>query len=129
MAGSALANFSINREFVMSPIRMSVLSLCLGILGYTGSTLASSEDEKQQGLVVLVAMEQVCNNANPGMKSDVENAMASDPTMDEATKTEVRKIKSDPAYKSKVSSTAESLIHSPMGAYVAKDLCKNYGAK
>ncbi|MCQ2996134.1 hypothetical protein NLO88_03115 [Pseudomonas syringae] len=129
MAGNVLANFSIDREFVMSPIRMAVLSLCLGILGYTGSTLASSEDEKQQGLVVLVAMEQVCNNANPGMKSDVENAMASDPTIDEATKTEVRKIKSDPAYKSKVSSTAENLIHSPMGAYVAQDLCKNYGAK
>nr|GFD58843.1 hypothetical protein [Tanacetum cinerariifolium] len=84
MAGNVLANFSIDREFVMSPIRMAVLSLCLGILGYTGSTLASSEDEKQQGLLVLVAMEQVCNNANPGMNSDVENAMASDPTIDEA---------------------------------------------
>lgn len=113
----------------MLSIRMSALPLCLALLGYAGNSFASPEDEKQQGLVVLVAMEQVCNNANPGMKSDVENAMASDSTIDEATKAEVRKIKSDPAYKFEVSSMADNLMHSPMGAYVAKDMCKNYGSK
>ncbi|UZJ58532.1 hypothetical protein OKW98_18290 [Pseudomonas sp. KU26590] len=113
----------------MLPIRTSIMLLCLAVLGYTGSSVASPEDDKRQGLVVLVAMEQVCNNANPGMKSDVENVMASDSTIDEATKAEVRKIKSDPAYKFKVSSMADNLMHSPMGAYVAKDMCKHYGSK
>lgn len=113
----------------MSPIKVSMLSLCLVGLGFAGTSFATPAEEKEQGLITLVAMEQVCDKANPGMKSDVENAMEKDSTIDEATKAEVRKIKADPAYKFKVSSMASNLMNSPIGAYAAKDMCKTYGTK
>ncbi|CAN1602467.1 hypothetical protein LOY35_18375 [Pseudomonas sp. B21-028] len=112
----------------MSLLRMSTLSLCLAGFGFAGGVFANQQDEKHQGLVALVAMEQVCNKTNPGLKGDVENAMASDPRIDEATKAEVRKIKSDPAYKFQVMGMANNLANSPL-AGTAQGMCKDYAPK
>ncbi|MNF11539.1 hypothetical protein D3C80_2127770 [compost metagenome] len=54
--------------------------------------------------------------------------MASDPTLDEPTKAEVRKIGSDPAYKSEVELMMQTLNRSGL-ATMAQDLCKSYAAK
>ncbi len=106
--------------------KMSMLSLCLVCLGLAGNALAGTAEEQEQALIVLVAMEQVCDKATPGKKSDVENVMATDSTLDEATKAEVRRIKADPAYKFKVSAMATDLMYSAVGDLAAKDLCNKY---
>lgn len=111
----------------MSLVRIASLSLLLGASGLTGSVLANQAVETHQVAVTLVAMEHLCNNANPGLKGSVENAMASDPKVDEPTKAEVRKISSDPAYKGEVEFMMQSLKRSGMAA-MAQDLCKSYAA-
>lgn len=106
--------------------KASMLSLCLLALGFTGNALADMAQEQEQALITLVAMEQVCDKTTPGKKSDVENAMATDSSLDEATKAEVRRIKADPAYKFKVSAMATDLMYSPIRDLVTKDLCNKY---
>ena len=106
--------------------KVSMLSLCLVALEFAGNALADTAQEQEQALIIAVAMEQVCDKATPGKKSDVENVMAMDSTLDEATKAEIRRIKADPAYKLKVSFTATDLMYSPIGELLAKDLCNKY---
>ncbi|MGX9570666.1 MULTISPECIES: hypothetical protein [Pseudomonas] len=112
----------------MSLVRIASLSLLLSACGFTGSVLANQVVETHRLAVTLVAMEHLCNKANPGLNGSVENAMASDPSIDEPTKAEVRKISSDPAYKGEVEFMMQSLNNSGL-ATMAQDLCKSYAAK
>ncbi|MFL6966612.1 MULTISPECIES: hypothetical protein [Pseudomonas] len=112
----------------MSLLRMSTFSLCLAGISVAGSSLANQQDQEHQGYVVLVAMEQICNKNNPGLNGDVENAMATEPKFNEAAKAQIRKIKSDPAYKFQVSNMVSTLTNSPLGA-MAQDMCKEYAPK
>lgn len=112
----------------MSLIRIANLSLLLSAFGFAGNAHANQAVETHRLALTLVAMEHLCNNANPGLKGSVENAMASDPKLDEPTKAEVRKISSDPAYKGEVEFMMQSLNRSGMAA-MAQDLCKSYAAK
>lgn len=110
----------------MSRTNIAMLSLYLAGLGFAGNALAGAAEEQEQALIALVAMEQVCDKATPGKKSDVENVMATDSTIDEATKAQVRKVKADPAYKFKVSAMAIDLMYSPVADLGIKDLCNKY---
>lgn len=112
----------------MSSIRIFRLSLCLAGFAFAGSSLANQQEEEHRWLVTMVAMEQVCNKTNPGLNGDVENAMASDPKIDEATKSKVRKIKSDPSYELEVANMASTVLRSPLAA-MAQDMCKEYAPK
>ncbi|MNP05358.1 hypothetical protein D3C76_973070 [compost metagenome] len=109
-------------------VRIANLSFLLAAFGLAGSALANQAVEAHRLAVTLVAMEHLCNNANPGLNGSVENIMASDPTLDEPTKAEVRKIGSDPAYKSEVELMMQTLNRSGL-ATMAQDLCKSYAAK
>ena len=113
----------------MSSVRIAGLSLLLAASVVASNALAANQAVETHRLAVtLVAMERLCNNANPGLNGTVENAMASDPKVDEPTKVEVRKISSDPAYNGEVEFMMQSLKSSGLAA-MAKDLCKSYAAK
>lgn len=112
----------------MLSVRMSTLSLCLVSLGFVGSSFADSQQEIHQSALAAVAMEQICNKNNPGLNGDVENVIASDPKFDEASKAEIRKVKSDPAYKFEVMGMVSNLNSSGM-ATIAQDMCKEYAPK
>jgi len=104
------------------------MSLCLAASVGAGNAVANQAVETHRVALTLVAMEQICNKTNPGLNGSVENAMASDASVDEATKAEVHKINSNPAYKSEVDYTIQSLERSGMAA-MAKDMCPSYAAK
>ncbi|RON43511.1 hypothetical protein BK666_20785 [Pseudomonas frederiksbergensis] len=112
----------------MFSIRNATLCLSLVSFGFASSSFAKQPVDTHQVAVTLVAMEQICNKANPALNGSIENAMASDPKMDEATKAEVRKVNSDPAYKGEVGVMVQSLNSSGMAA-MAQDMCKSYAAK
>ncbi|MBV4463874.1 hypothetical protein KVG95_11120 [Pseudomonas sp. SWRI79] len=112
----------------MFSLRNATLCMSLVSFGFASSSFANQAVDTHQVAVTLVAMGQLCNKANPGLNGSIENAMASDPKMDEATKAEVRKVSSDPAYKSEVGFMMQSLNSSGMAA-MAQDMCKSYGAK
>jgi hypothetical protein len=113
---------------MMSSTRIFRVSLCLAGFAFAGNSLANQQEEEHQWSVTMVAMEQVCNKTNPGLNGDVENAMASDPKIDEAKKSQVRKIKSDPSYKLEVASITSTILKSPLAA-MAQDMCKEYAPK
>jgi hypothetical protein len=118
----------ITKGIMMSSTRIFRVSLCLAGFAFTGNSLANQQEEEHQWSVTMVAMEQVCNKTNPGLNGDVENAMASDPKIDEAKKSQVRKIKSDPSYKLEVASITSTILKSPLAA-MAQDMCKEYAPK
>ncbi|ALI04416.1 hypothetical protein C1Y08_20755 [Pseudomonas sp. FW306-02-F02-AA] len=112
----------------MFSLRNATLCLSLVSFGFASSTFANQAVDTHQVAVTLVAMGQICNKANPGLNGSIENAMVSDPKMDEATKAEVRKVSSDPAYKGEVGVMVQALNSSGMAA-MGQDMCKSYAAK
>ena len=76
----------------------------------------------------MVAVGELCNKEDPNLKGTVENAIASDATMDEAAKAEIRKVQADPKSKPEIEAMMVNLKTSGMWN-VSKDMCKYYGTK
>ncbi|MFA5981080.1 MAG: hypothetical protein WC818_22835 [Pseudomonas sp.] len=112
----------------MFSVRNATLCLTLVSTGFASSCFANQPVDVHQVAVTLIAVEQICNKANPGLNGSFENAMASDPDTDEATRAEARKVSSDPAYKGEVEFMVQSLKSSGLVA-LTQDLCKSYAAK
>jgi hypothetical protein len=111
----------------MFSARFSALSLSLLVVGFATASHAE-ELNPHQVAVTLVAVGELCNKEDPTLKGSVENAIASDPTMDEAAKAEIRKVQADPKSKPEVDAMVVNLKTSGMWN-VSKDMCKYYGAK
>lgn len=113
----------------MFSARTIALSLCLASLAAANVALANPQVEQHRLAVTFVAMEQVCNNAVPGMNASVDNALANEP-MDAALKAEIQAIHTEPRYKNEVDAMVRNLGSSPMGAMaVQQGLCTTYAAK
>ena len=111
----------------MSVVRICRLSLCLACLCFAGSSIANENEEVHQTALTAIAMEQVCDKANPGMNASIENALANEPSM-ESIKPEVRKVQSDPAYKAEVAAMVTTLS-APHLKVLQKELCGPYAPK
>jgi hypothetical protein len=112
----------------MFSLRAATLCMSLVSAGFATSSFANQPVDTHQVAVTLVAIGQICNKTNPGLNGSIENALASDPKIDDATKAEVRKVNSDPLYKGEVGVMVQTLNSSGMAA-MAQDLCKSYAAK
>jgi hypothetical protein len=112
-------------EFCMRIARIAAVSL-----GLTLASLAHADSaaENHQTAVTIVAMEQVCNQAVPGLDGKVEHLLAREP-VDAALKAEILKVQSDPRYKPQVDDMVSRLAGSPLGKMaVEKGTCKGYAA-
>ncbi|WP_226456999.1 hypothetical protein [Pseudomonas sp. AF03-9] len=111
---------------------MSVVGICRLSLSWVGicfaaSAFASESLELHRTAITTIAMEQVCQNANPGMNVSLENAFAND-TWEVETKAEVRRIQAEPAYKPEVAEMVKKLSAPPFQV-LQKELCDVYVAK
>lgn len=111
----------------MSVVRICRLSLSLACLCFAGSSIANENEEMHRTALTAIAMEQVCDKANPGMNASIENAFANEPSL-ERIKPEVRKVQSDPAYKAEVAAMVNTLSAPPFQV-LQKELCGPYAPK
>ncbi len=111
----------------MSVVRICRLSLCLACLCFAGSSIANENEELHQTALTAIAMEQVCDKANPGMNASIENTFVNDPSM-EQIKPEVRRVQSDPAYKAEVAAMVNTLS-TPSFQVLQQQLCGVYAPK
>ncbi|MBC3410668.1 hypothetical protein HU719_006520 [Pseudomonas sp. SWRI107] len=113
----------------MFSARISAAALCVATLGLGNVALASSQAENHQVAVTIVAMEQVCNKAVPGLNGTVANLLAKEP-VEAPLKAEILKVQSEPQYKAEVDGMVTQLSGSPLGKMaVEKGTCNGYAAK
>lgn len=117
------------KEFCMFSARISAAALCVATLGLGNVALASSQADNHQVAVTIVAMEQVCNKAVPGLNGTVANLLAKEP-VEAPLKAEILKVQSEPQYKAEVDGMVTQLSGSPLGKMaVEKGTCNGYAAK
>ncbi|MFK3680937.1 hypothetical protein [Pseudomonas sp. NPDC088890] len=117
------------KELPMFSARITAVSLCLATLGMANAALADSKAENHKTAVTILAMEQVCNKAIPGLNGTVDNALANEP-MDDALKAEIMALRSAPGSKTQIDDMANRLSGSPLSTLaVEQGTCKMYAAK
>jgi hypothetical protein len=116
------------RSFLMSLLRISTLSLAMLGLNISANATAAEKMDTHDFAVQMVAMENICNRLYPGSNASIDNAVASDNTIDEADKAEIKKVKGNPAYDLAVKS-AELQLDGPLLKEVSQDMCKGFNPK
>jgi len=111
----------------MFSIKSAVTGLGL-TLSVFSVVYADNSSDRRLAAVKVLALSHNCRALYPGVAGGVENLMVSDVSIDEATKTEVRRIGNDPRYKLQIDSMAYTYANSPE-AYKLKTLCQNYVSK
>lgn len=112
----------------MFSTRIGAVSLCLACMGLNTVAQAATDLENHRLALTIVALEQVCNKAVPGLNGSVANLLANEP-VDDAVKAEVHKVQT-PQYKPQVDEMVGRFSGSPLGnAMVEQGTCKGYAAR